>query len=163
MSTNVSKTKVNNDSNSSCISGSSSSLMKKTKNQLVEIIFRKDAVEKTQQDDYNELNKSYKKICAENDKLTKEVSHVRAENDKLTGIINNLNNQHNNDKVQSIKYSNQNKELNKTCNDLRSELDENASVIAELKQKCNRWKESCITCAAISIILIIVIALTKII
>lgn len=109
----------------------SSSLMKKTKQDLVNIILRKDDVHK----DLNEKIET----------LVKERDDAFAQNKKLNSALANINLE--------------NKRLNRTVDGYQSALDEDASIIQENKNKLKFWSSMALIEAVILIIVMIVITL----
>lgn len=113
----------------------SSSLMKKTKTELVNIILRKDSVEKNLSEEINKLNDEVTKISDAKTNLKDDVKKFSTE-------------------VANLKL--ENAKLNESNNNLKDALDEDASIMQELKTSVKAWRNIALVCVAILAVSLIV-------
>ena len=115
----------------------STGLMKKTKAQLIEIILRKDEVERECRTEISNLNKRIKGYDADIKGMTKQVKADKSIIDKQANML--------------IEKEN-------IIEDMKSQFDISSTEVAETKEKCFIYKHYIktlsIVCAAFAIILI---------
>lgn len=130
---------------------SKGSLMKQTKADLVNIILRKDSVDKEKQAIIDELHKkAVTKVEYETlkESYLKEIEKVKA----ITKELNTL-------KDNYEKLDLRNAELAKTNEDFKDVLDENTSVLQEIRNKYKFWRDFAIAYALITIIIVVLKAI----
>ena len=127
------------------------SLMKQTKAELVNIIFRKDSVEKELQATIDELSKkAVTRVEYETlkDSYLKEVEKVKAADKELDTLTSNYE-----------KLDKRNAELSKSNEDLKDALDEDASILQETKIKLKFWRDFAIAYVLITILVVVLKAI----
>jgi len=127
------------------------SLMKQTKAELVNIILRKDTVDKEKQEiidelhkkavtrvEYESLKENYFKEIKKGKDLTEQLDQLGVNYDKLDA---------------------RNAELAKVNDDLQGVIDEDASVLCETKKKLKFWKDFAIAYILMSFLVVLLIAI----
>ena len=123
------------------------SLMKQTKAELVNIILRKDVVDKEKQAIIDELHK--KAVTrVEYDSLKENYLKVLDKSKELEKALGTLEENYE-------KLDNRNAELSSLNRDFESVLDENASVLQETKKKLKFWKEFAVAFVIITIMVVV--------
>lgn len=127
------------------------SLMKQTKAELVNIILRKDSVEREKQEIIDELHKkavTRVEYDSLKDNYLNSLDKVKDAEKKLFEL-----------KANYEKLDIRNSELSKTNNDLKEALDEDASVLQETRNKYKFWRDFAVAYVLITIIIVVLKAI----
>lgn len=127
------------------------SLMKQTKAELVNIILRKDSVEREKQEIIDELHKkavTRVEYDSLKDNYLSSLDKVKDAEKKLFELNANYE-----------KLDKRNMELSKTNNDLKNALDEDASVLQETRNKYKFWRDFAVAYILITIIIVVLKAI----
>lgn len=127
------------------------SLMKQTKAELVNIILRKDSVEREKQEIIDELHKkavTRVEYDSLKDNYLSSLDKVKDAEKKLFEL-----------KANYEKLDIRNSELSKTNNDLKEALDEDASVLQETRNKYKFWRDFAVAYVLITIIIVVLKAI----
>lgn len=127
------------------------SLMKQTKAELVNIILRKDSVEREKQEIIDELHKkavTRVEYDSLKDNYLSSLNKVKDAEKKLFEL-----------KANYEKLDIRNSELSKTNNDLKEALDEDASVLQETRNKYKFWRDFAVAYVLITIIIVVLKAI----
>lgn len=127
------------------------SLMKQTKAELVNIILRKDAVDKEKQEIIDELHKKavtrveYETLKDEYLKALDKAKYAEKQWSEL--------------KANYEKLDIRNTELSKVNSDLKEAFDEDASVLQETKNKLKFWRDFAVAYVLITIMIVVLKAI----